>query len=64
MFMWFRVFDDWRLKFAIEVDQSVMSVQMARDLVDIAGRRIGLLEFTPRHKGTYGRFVVAEWRLT
>jgi hypothetical protein len=57
-------FDLWALNFTIEVDQSLMSVGMARELIDIAGKRVGLLEFSPRHKGTFGRFHVTEWRIT
>lgn len=54
-------FDLWQISFTIEVDQRLMPLQMARELVDIAGRRVGLLEFSPRHKGTFGCFKVTTW---
>jgi hypothetical protein len=54
-------FDEWQLCCTVEVDQEQMPLTMARDLVDIAGKRIGLLEYTPRHKGTFGRFNVTAW---
>ena len=54
-------FDQWQIAFIIEVDQSLMSLSMARELIDIAGRRVGLLEFSPRHRGVFGCFVVTEW---
>lgn len=56
-------FDQWSLVFDIEVDQSLMPLSMARDLIDIAGRRIGLMEFTPRRKGTFGCFRVTKWEI-
>lgn len=56
-------FDQWEFRFTVEVDQSLMSIPMARDLIDIAGRRVGLLEFSPRHKGTFGCFKVTEWKV-
>jgi len=54
-------FDEWQLAFSLEVDQREMDLAKARDLVDIAGRRVGLLEFTPRHKGTFGTFKITKW---
>ena len=54
-------FDQWEIQAVCEVDQSQMPVSMARVLYDIAGKRVGYLEFSPRHKGTFGRFVVSNW---
>lgn len=54
-------FDLWQIEFTVEVDQTLMSVPMARDLIDISGRRIGLCEFSPRHRGTFGCYVVTKW---
>ncbi len=56
-------FDEWEFRFAVEVDQSLMSLDMARELIDIAGRRVGLLEYSPRHRGTFGTFKVVEWKI-
>jgi hypothetical protein len=55
--------DEWQFECAVEVDQRQMPLPMARQLVEIAGRRIGLLEYSPRHKGTYGTFVVVNWEV-
>ena len=54
-------FDAWEVRGVIEVDQTLMPLAMARDLFDIAGKRIGFLEFNPLHRGTFGRFVVTTW---
>lgn len=54
-------FDDWSFCVTIEVDQQQMPVSMARELIDLAGKRIGLLEYRPQRKGTFGRFEVVEW---
>lgn len=54
-------FDDWEIRCTLEVDQSQMPVQMAYDLVSIAGRRIGLLDARPQRKGTFGRFGITFW---
>lgn len=54
-------FDEWEVRFVLEIDQQQMPVAMARELVSIAGRRIGFLEYTPRHKGTFGRSAISRW---
>lgn len=56
-------FDQWEINCIIEVDQSQMSLNMARELIDVAGKRIGFLDFTPLHKGTFGRFVITSWKV-
>lgn len=55
-------FNDWRLTFTLSVDTSMMSVKMVREIVDAAGRRIGLGDFRPDRKGPFGKFVVVSWK--
>jgi hypothetical protein len=54
-------FHQWELCCVLEVDQEQMPEEMARSLVDIAGKRIGLGDYRPQRKGTFGRFVVSHW---
>jgi hypothetical protein len=54
-------FDEWEVRATIEVDQTLMPLSMARELFDIAGKRIGFLEFSPRCRGTFGRWHVTKW---
>jgi hypothetical protein len=56
-------FDEWQLRMTIEVDQGQMSLKMARELVEIAGRRQGLLDFRPATRGTYGRWAIGRWQV-
>lgn len=53
--------DTWRVKLTLDVDTSEFDERTVRDLVDIAGRKIGLLDFRPARKGPFGRFVVVAW---
>jgi hypothetical protein len=39
-----------------------MSKELFRDIVDSAGRRIGLGDFRPDRKGPFGKFVVVSWK--
>ena len=55
------MFDDWRLEFTVDLDTSVVSPQLFREIVDTAGKRVGLGDFRPGTKGPYGRFTVVKW---
>jgi hypothetical protein len=55
-------FHDWKIKFAVNVDTDMMPVKMVRELLDAAGKRIGLGDFRPARKGPFGKFVVVEWK--
>lgn len=57
------MFDDWALEFVAEVDGSILGERLFRQIVDDAGKRIGLGDFRPQCKGPYGRFVVTQWQV-
>lgn len=54
-------FNDWALTFELQVDESLMPVKLLREIVDAAGKRIGLGDFRPACKGPFGKFVVTRW---
>lgn len=56
------MFDDWKLSFVMEIDETIMSHKLMRQIVDDAGKRIGLGDFRPATKGPYGRFCVTKWQ--
>lgn len=55
-------FNDWRISFVMEVDTSMITAKLAREIVDAAGKRIGLGDFRPSCKGPFGKFVVVSWK--
>jgi len=55
------MFDDWGLEFVLLLDTTIMSPKMMRQIVDDAGKRVGLGDFRPATKGPFGRFVVTRW---
>lgn len=55
------MFDDWRLDFVIDLDVTILGEKLLRQIVDDAGKRIGLGDFRPACKGPYGRFRVDRW---
>jgi hypothetical protein len=54
-------FDDWKLRFTVDLDVSICNAKLFREVVDDAGKKIGLLDFRPACKGPYGRFNVIAW---
>lgn len=55
------MFDDWKLRFDLQLDTRIVGLKLFRQIVDDAGSRIGLGDFRPSSKGPYGRFVVTHW---
>lgn len=58
------MFQDWTFSFEIELDETGISPKLLRDLVDCAGKRIGIGDFRPSCKGPYGKFRVTHWEKT
>jgi hypothetical protein len=55
-------FHDWKLVFTLDVDTDMMPVKLMREIIDAAGKRIGLGDFRPSCKGPFGKFVVTSWK--
>ena len=54
-------FDKWGFTVTVLLDTLQFSEQKCRELFDIALSRVGLLEFRPSCKGTFGRGKVTHW---
>jgi hypothetical protein len=57
-------FTDWSLTFSMTLDDSVISAALLRELVDTAGKRIGLGDFRPDCRGPFGKFQVDLWEVS
>lgn len=55
------MFEKWALTFETQLDTSMIGEKMFREIVDAAGKRIGLGDFRPDTKGPFGKFVVVDW---
>ena len=53
--------DAWGAAFEIEFDDTLLTEEQLRRVVDDAGARVGLLDFRPERKGSFGRFIVVGW---
>lgn len=55
-------FNDWGASFAIHIDDDLLSVEMAHQLLSEAGQSIGIGDFRPEKRGPFGRFRVTSWK--
>ncbi len=55
------IFDDWGFKFTLDADTSETSLNTVREIIDRAGKFIGIGIMRPARKGRYGQFKVVHW---
>jgi hypothetical protein len=51
----------WKFGCEIEFDPDMITETQLRRVVDDCGSRVGLLDFRPERKGSFGRFMVTSW---
>jgi hypothetical protein len=56
-------FDSWALRFSIQANLQDYDERIVRDIVTRAGNEIGLCDFRPQRKGTFGRFRIDLWTI-
>lgn len=54
-------FNDWSLEFSVFLDTDMMGAKLFREIVDAAGKSVGLGDFRPDCKGPFGKFKVTRW---
>lgn len=55
-------FDDWQLGFTVNLNQGEMGEKLFREIMNAAGRKIGIGDFRPDCKGPFGKFEVTRWQ--
>ena len=56
------IFHEWSIAFEVALDTDILNPKLFREIVDAAGKRIGLGDFRPDTKGPFGKFVVTAWK--
>jgi hypothetical protein len=56
-------FNDWQLQFDATLDTDIISVNLMREILDDAGKRIGLGDYRPDRKGPFGKYKVNQWQV-
>jgi hypothetical protein len=55
--------DAWEVSFYLEYDETLLKEVEVKRIVDDCGSRVGLLDFRPERKGSFGRFMVTSWQV-
>lgn len=55
------IFEKWSLSFIYDVDVDLFDANLARRVLEDAGRYVGIGDFRPARKGPYGKFAVTSW---
>ena len=54
--------EKWQLTFQLYIDETMIDPRLVRGVIDRAGRMVGLGDYRPQCKGSFGRFAVTGWR--
>ena len=55
--------DSWGCDFTLEVDDDMFHPDFVREIVEDAGRKVGLGDFRPARKGPFGKFAITGWKV-
>jgi len=53
---------DWELAFDIEYDEEEVPLEVLKDVLENAGRRVGIGDWRPAKKGKFGKFLITEFK--
>lgn len=51
----------WALSFIVDFDDEEISKPVLKEILDYAGRRVGIGDFRPEKGGSFGRFIVTKF---
>jgi len=54
-------FDEWKVKFNIEIDDTLIAPEVAQDILEDSGKRAGIGSFRVAKSGYYGQYNVTAW---
>lgn len=54
-------FDKWGFRVSILVDTAEVGINIAREVVEQGGKRMGLGDFRPQKRGPFGKYSIVRW---
>lgn len=55
-------FDKWKTKFEVAIDDTIISMPMAQQILEDAGKRSGIGSFRVQKGGYFGQFRIKSWK--
>jgi len=56
------MFKNWSVEFECTFDEEQIEVPVMKEIIDIAGRSVGVGDWRPAKKGRFGKFQITEWK--
>lgn len=57
------LFRDWSLSFKMIVDEEDLPIEVLKEVLDLAGRRVGIGDYRPQKGGPFGRFNISRFQV-
>ncbi|MGA2071633.1 MAG: hypothetical protein ABSG97_09815 [Sedimentisphaerales bacterium] len=55
--------DEWHCRFEVDYEDTLLTENQLRKVIDDSGERVGVLDFRPQCNGYFGRFMVTGWKV-
>ena len=55
------ILKEWEIDFQLEYDADEIPLEVAKECLDYGGKRVGIGDWRPQKKGTFGRFIVTKF---
>jgi hypothetical protein len=56
--------DKWECSFELEYDPTLLTEKQVHQVMEDSGKLVGILDFRPQCKGSFGRFMITKWDIT
>ncbi len=56
-------FEKWSITFTVVIDDKLIDTSKISELIEVAGRSVGLCDFRPSRRGPFGRSTIAVWEV-
>ena len=55
-------FDKWGFRISVLVDTNEVGINIAREVIEQGGKRMGIGDFRPQRKGQFGKYQLIQWQ--
>ena len=56
-------FEEWALEFLLDIEEDEVPQEVLQEILEYAGKRVGIGDFRPEKGGSFGRFQITKWEI-
>lgn len=53
----------WKINFTIVYNENMIKPDLIKEVLKEGGERVGILDFSPRNRGSFGTFKITKWKV-